>query len=639
MLETTSHWPLLLSAPPLAFLLWWVSLALGYRILRSLRVPLGVFSTWERGSVCLAIGAGAMQYGPYALAAAQRLSPRNVGIGFALLALLLSADLLRVASAVARGIARLSLKRLSPSTLGWLVLFGALMALLLINALVLGPFGTDDDGYHLSAPRRWLEAGTLRYLPTYTNTNASLGFEMLYALGLATGNPGVKLIHYSAGLFTLFALWLVGRRLANPWAGITAISLLLIANPVCNITLLFGLGYVDFGACWMTITSVLVWLVWRQERRRELLLCMALCSGLAASFKSTALSVAIAWAPVLIWEARQRGTRWSQIIKAAGLLGLVAFLPVCPWIFRTWRLTGNPVFPMLSSVIPTRDWNPEIARVFGRFFHYYSWGVRSGAALSEGHRRLIVAGTAILVGSTGLVAAARLRDSALRLLACFAACFTVISIVMAGMVFRYWLPGEMCAVLVASCWLSKWVVGGTRRWLPSVLLIVALGLELTNSRSSLPLAKELRIATGIRTFDQENAGDPGWNMWRFISANTPRDARILVAAFYTSFGAANYGCSWLDRRCYTTDSHMQAYIRFDAWSSFQQSLNTAEINYVLIRETEVLKNRQGYSFTAGSNEYPFCRKLVDTSGEKLAQFGALQFYRLVSVPPPLAAAL
>jgi hypothetical protein len=419
--------------------------------------------------------------------------------------------------------------------------------------------------------------------------------------------------------------------------------LLLVASPICNVPALLGLGHVDFGASLLTLSSVLVWLVWRERGDGRLLIVMALCAGFAASFKSTALSVAVAWSPVLIWEARQRGISWQTILTRGAGLGLLAFLPTFPWIFRTWSLTGNPIYPMLSGLIPTRDWNPELARVFGRFFHYYSWGVVAGPHLSELRRKEIIDGAALLVLAVGAGATYLLRDRGLRLLAAFATGFLLILVLTVGMYFRYWLPGQLCVVLVLICWASqRWPENRLSRWLPCAVLAAALVVELVRPSGRTAREVELRVATGLKTLDEAYESQGAWQMWHFINANTPRDAHILVGAFNSSFGAGNYVCFWLDRTCYATDSQIQGYMDLRDWQSFRNGLSKANIGYLLISERQAFGNRYGFNFTAGNNEYPFCRRLADEYGQQVAQFGVMQLYRigpeaataLLSTPKP-----
>jgi hypothetical protein len=73
---------------------------------------------------------------------------------------------------------------------------------------------------------------------------------------------------------------------------------------------------------------------------------------------------------------------------------------------------------------------------------------------------------------------------------------------------------------------------------------------------------------------------------------------------------------------------LQTYIGFEDWTTFVQSVKRAGITNVLIFDKQNVPGRHGFSFRAGANEYPFCRRLADEYGMKLAQFGNLQLYQV-----------
>jgi hypothetical protein len=147
---------------------------------------------------------------------------------------------------------------------------------------------------------------------------------------------------------------------------------------------------------------------------------------------------------------------------------------------------------------------------------------------------------------------------------------------------------------------------------------------------------DLSIATGVRTPEQVHAGDPVWQLWGKIRELTPADAKILVAAFYTTFGASSFGCFPIDRQCFTTDSHLQRYIRLDTWPAFLNSVATAGIQYVLMSDQQFAAARHGFTFTAGTNEYPFSARLVAEYGEVIARGEHLLLYRLRAFGPSTA---
>ena len=628
--------PTIFSGPALGVALALLMVALGRRALLVFRAG-SELGSFELPFFQITIGGGLLQLLPYGLAAAHALSVRNVTVACALLALLLAFDLaatirtgVRAIRAVPRGV-----RSLDTASRVWAILLALLLIVLLVRACALGPV-SDDDGYHLSAPKRWLAAGELMYLPTYTTTNGSMGFEMLYTIALSLAGPvPVKVVHYGAGLLTLLGILLTARRMGGVAGGRLAIAGLLVATPVCSLPPLFALAYVDFGASWMATAALLSWLVWRETQKPSWLICMALCVGFAGSFKTTALALGVAWAPVLLWEAWARRVPLTKVLWVGAALGACAFLPVVPWAIRNGSLTGNPVFPLLPGVIPTRDFGPELARVFSRFMHYYSWGVAAGARLDENARKRIVLlamGAIALAAGLGL---SRLRSREHRAVLASSALFMLLSVAVAGMVFRYWLPGMIGAALTLCVPLQqRWGTQWWARWSSPVVMALALAIQTVPATPRQALVTAAKVATGAASLDEAYAAEPGWHTWRFINQATPVDTRVLFISFYTSFSMSSMGGFWIDRRCYTTDSHLQQAVRLDAWPAFLASLRELGVTHFVLAKTQTAAGRHGFSFHALENEYAFGRRLAEERGELLATFDLMQVYRLRPDPTP-----
>jgi hypothetical protein len=626
----------LLREPIFLILFCWFLVALGYRIARILRVPLTSLTRGERGLVCSALGAGFVQYLPFTLGELGWLSATSVRVAMAVLVLLLAPDLVRVARAVAAAARELGHARPSSGAMLWASVLVAIFATMLVRSVIVDAVG-DDDGYHLTAPKRWLEQGALVYLPTYTHTNAPMGFEMLFAIGLATWDAGgAKTIHLAAAGFCLLGLFLAGRRLGRPTIGLVPISLLLVPNPAFDFPYLAAVAYNDLAVCWATVTSVLLWLVWRERRESSLLLCAALCAGFAGSFKFPALSVGMALILIMAWEAyRGRLTRpvpWALLAGCA----VLAVAPVLPWLFRNWQVTGNPLYPMFSSVLPTRDWSQENGRVFGLFFRYYNWAKASGQRLSELRRKELLAGAGLAVVVALGVAIRLARRPVMRDLLAFAGVVLLVALALTGLYFRFWMPalavlGLVFGRLLADRWSDRALV-----WASSGLLVVGLVLHLRGERAR--FWADLRTALGQTAPELRAREAPFWDTWSFLNANTPVNAHILIASFYTAFGASSAGAFWVDRPCYATDSHLQGFVRLDEWPAFLESIKRADIAYVVVPAREFLAGRHGFAFPAAANEYRFARRLVDEYGSRVSQHDYLQVYRLGALPVTAASA-
>jgi hypothetical protein len=475
------------------------------------------------------------------------------------------------------------------------------------------------------------------YLPTYGHTNAPMGFEMLYVIAIAIFDAGAaKMLHFGAGIFCLTGLWLAGRRLAGAAAGVCAITLLMLPNPLYTFAFLFSQAYIELAVCWLTMASVFLFIVWHEEHEDRFLLGAALCAGFAGSFKFPALCIGTALAMAVVVSARSRREGWRRSLWLAGSAGVAATLPVLPWLFRNWRLTGNPVYPMFASVLPSRDWTPEQGRVFSRYFRYFNWAQQTHGGLTEGHRKLLILLFALLI-IAGFGVAFRVARSALfRAVMPFALVPMLAWLAIAGLYFRFWLPGIQVLWLLVATALAALAV---RRAIP-VTPIATAGLGVTLAAFIAGAAKDpsglfsdVRLALGLTSVDQEYAADPFWRSWDYLRNETPPGSHVLFASFFTTFGPTSAGgCYWVNRPCYATDSHLQGYIRFNRWSEFLQDIQKADIAYVVVGDHQPLLHRLGFTAPTTQNEYPFCRRLVEEYGDEERHFADVHVYRLRPLP-------
>src|SRR5262249_36345614 len=225
----------------------------------------------------------------------------------------------------------------------------------------------------------------------------------------------------------------------------------------------------------------------------------ALCAGIAVSFKLTAAPLVVAWICTIALELRIRGASWLEVVKRLTVFGVIAAAPTCLWLLRNFLVTGNPVFPMLAGLIATRDWSIEQTQILSRYMHYYSWGVASGAQLSEEARKALVLLTALLVVGTAGLLSWLTRDTALRILLALATIYTVLCVLLTGLVFRYWLFGIVCFTLVAAIVLRQWVPQLARRRAIALALITIACLVQIDGERRRPrrFIDDLSIATGV----------------------------------------------------------------------------------------------------------------------------------------------
>ncbi len=615
--------PQIVSEPFIALSLLWLVAAVGRRLVRITDMGLPWLSPVERGYVYLALGAGFTQYFPLLLGAFGLLSAKALGALLGVLAVLLVGDLWQIARGGARSFRAFLNRRPTPLLAVWCALFIAFAVALMIRGLWVGSLG-DDDGYHLLAPKRWLARGSLDYLPTYTHTNAPMGFEMLYAIALATGRVGVaKLLHFFAGLSCMAGIVLCARRLGSTAAGLLAISCLLFENPLFDLPVLLDLAYTDLAMCWLTVTSVLAWLAWQERPERSSLAVAALAAGFAASFKFTALAVGAGLLVLVFRELARRGRSFRASLPTLAGTAALSSIPILPWLWRNFRLTGNPLYPMLSSVFPTRDWSPEHGKIFSRYFRYFNWG-QDYLLYGYAQRRQLLLFVSVLLLFGYAVAIRRVKRPVLRDLLVFSVLLVAMALPVTGLYCRFWLPATICTLLVAVTLVSERLPA--RLVLPAATAVLSLAFLKWASWARYDVAGCLAVELGIR---QAQRDDPFWNTWRFINTQTPPSARVLMAGWYPAFHRSSGVAFWIDRDTYTADSHLQAFFDLTSWDAFVTSVRGAGIDYVVVFDRPVLATPPGFSDTAvGRNEFPFSRRLVERYGTLVFHQGDVEVHRL-----------
>ncbi len=211
---------------PLAFSVGflYVSLMLGRRLMQWCGAHTGTCT--ERGVIAVCLGAGVLQFVPFALGVAGLLNVTALRVAAVVAGLLSLFDMRAIAGRA------ISMARAARTPDTWLVAWilalapAALMAVLIALTPSLDP---DGLAYHLTVPKRWMGTGHLDYLPTYPYSNAPMGMELLFGWAMAlAGDSAAKCIHLLLGLLAVVAVYLAGKRLRGPMTGTVAATLFLV---------------------------------------------------------------------------------------------------------------------------------------------------------------------------------------------------------------------------------------------------------------------------------------------------------------------------------------------------------------------------------------------------------------------------
>lgn len=221
----------------------------------------------------------------------------------------------------------------------------------------LDPHPYDVVSYHLQIPREWFEAGRIVPLSHNAFSYFPMGQEMHSLLAMhLLGGPWAAM--YAAQLFSvvftaLAMLAVVGairpnRGRAVAWLG----GLLMLGIPW---TMMLGsVAYVE-SAVMLYATLAVVWAT-RKLGVAELAIAGS-CLGLAGGIKYTALAMTavpliVLWPMIYRREGRALLKPWLVMVLGCGLV-------VSPWLVRNAVWTGNPVFPLATSIFGHGPFTPE----------------------------------------------------------------------------------------------------------------------------------------------------------------------------------------------------------------------------------------------------------------------------------------
>lgn len=256
-------------------------------------------------------------------------------------------------------------------TLAYLALLGALSPEVEFDAV----------WYHLGVPAHYAAHGGLydivrltRYTPAGDQPYQDLLYTFLIPL---VGVIGAKILHWVDALLAVAAIiYLCRAWFASLAAGLLG-GLVFISLPV--VAWSASTGSNDLPQAFLTLLCFHGFLRWRQTGNARWLMVAALSVGYALGFKITGAIILVPFLAAVGLASLSvdgRGRRPLEVLgRGIGLVagtGAVALAICVPWLFRSYQLTGDPVFPEFASIFKTPYWTPALTRAVSA--ETISWG-------------------------------------------------------------------------------------------------------------------------------------------------------------------------------------------------------------------------------------------------------------------------
>lgn len=245
------------------------------------------------------------------------------------------------------------------------------------------PVEWDVLAYHLALPEIYLKAGRLVDVPWIIHAHWPRLMEVFYALPLAAGSDGAAALVHAGAAFLLVGS---AASCAGTARAAWTVALLLAGQPA--LLRVAGAAHADAAAALFVFAAAYALSRWEETEADGWLVAGGLLAGLAGSSKLLGVAALGAWAAALLWKTRRP--------REALLFAAAATLMIGPWLWTTWRATGDPAWPFLKI-------GPEAAELAARYLRSNRWDFPPPASLlaHDGPGFLVLPALGLLALSRG----------------------------------------------------------------------------------------------------------------------------------------------------------------------------------------------------------------------------------------------
>jgi hypothetical protein len=242
----------------------------------------------------------------------------------------------------------------SPPVVWW---WGLTLLLLIGFVGALAPEVRHDAlAAHLPIAREFAVHGAIVEMRHNTASYFQIHADLLYATAmvLIPDERLPKLLHFSAGVIATLAVYTLGSRLWDRWAGLIGAALF-AGTPL--VWWLAGTVYTDLWLALFSAAAVHAVLHYRDAPGPRRAFAAGMLAGAMLGVKIPSAALAVPLLAVLLVRARGERRIWATVgavVAGAVLVGAYPYV-------RAWALVGNPVFPLLRPIFgPSGGLHPTL---------------------------------------------------------------------------------------------------------------------------------------------------------------------------------------------------------------------------------------------------------------------------------------
>jgi 4-amino-4-deoxy-L-arabinose transferase-like glycosyltransferase len=230
-----------------------------------------------------------------------------------------------------------------------MISLGGLLTMLAVVNLIaaLAPdIGFDSTRFHLAMADLFVRQGSLDPSPMSHYFYEQIPVQTLYAgITAFSGVIAAKFLHFVYGVLASSAAYAMAARFTGRARyGALAAAIFSVATLVWW---LCGVGYVDLAITFFFFATICALVRWVETDRLGWIIAAGLCAGIAVPAKLTNLAVVPIIALVILGY---KFGSWRRLFKASVACALASFLIWAPWLWRSYLLTGNPIFPYGNNI-------------------------------------------------------------------------------------------------------------------------------------------------------------------------------------------------------------------------------------------------------------------------------------------------
>ncbi|MFB3785300.1 MAG: hypothetical protein ACE15F_02920 [bacterium] len=213
----------------------------------------------------------------------------------------------------------------------------------------------DSLWYHLGVPLYYItHGGAIQLVPFNMPSHYPMNLHLHYTFSLLVGNDTTaKMFIYGHFFPMLILLAAAVRRYGRRGWSLFAVAVYLCCLHFRMPVMVNVERAVYF---YVFLSTALMWLAMERNSNRWLILSSVFCGmAMGTKFNGLLFGLVPLWLFLAIRFFLWKKASWRDGLVKLALFTGIAWMLYSPWMIKSFLFTGNPMYPMLEEIFPTRE--------------------------------------------------------------------------------------------------------------------------------------------------------------------------------------------------------------------------------------------------------------------------------------------